>query len=149
MTRPVLRLAGQGSILQIGPTRAVIKLAGAEAAGRLGAVEMEFGPGFAGPPPHRHRDTDHLWYVLAGQLDVTIGGQRRVLGPGDFAFIPRGIPHAFANPGAAPARLLEVDTPRPLDGYLAELAAAFPAGTAVDQAAVAAIQRRHDTLPAG
>ena len=48
-----------------------------------------------------------------------------------------------------PARLLEVDTPRPLDAYLDELTAAFPAGAAVDQAGVAAIQRRHDTLPAG
>ena len=47
------------------------------------------------------------------------------------------------------ALLLEVDTPRPLDAYLDELTAAFPAGAAVDQAVVAAIQRRHDTLPAG
>ena len=149
MPRPVIRAAGRGRALEIGPTRATIKLAGAEAGDRLGVVELEFGPGFAGPPRHRHRETDHAWYVLTGQLEVSVNGQQRVLAAGDFAFIPRGTPHGFATHGAQPARLLEVDTPRPLDAYLDELTAAFPAGAAVDQAEVAAIQRRHDPLPAG
>ena len=104
MPRPVIRAAGRGRALEIGPTRATIKLAGAEAGDRLGVVELEFGPGFAGPPRHRHRETDHAWYVLTGQLEVSVNGQQRVLAAGDFAFIPRGTrtaspPTARSRPG--------------------------------------------------
>jgi mannose-6-phosphate isomerase-like protein (cupin superfamily) len=147
MSSVVIRTAGQGLTLDIGPTRNTVKLAGAEADGLLGVVEMELGAGFAGPPPHRHLKIDHLWYVLAGRVQATVDGQVMVLAPGDFAFIPHGTPHTFAIEGDEPARLLEMDTPQPLDAYFEELATTFPAGTPVDRATVAAIQRRHDTLP--
>lgn len=147
MSRPVIRPAGQGATLNIGPTRNTVKLAGEEADGLLGVVEMEFEAAFAGPPPHRHLKIDHLWYVLAGRIRATVDGQVSILTQGDFAYIPHGTPHAFAIEGDEPARLLEIDTPQPLDGYFEELARAFPAGTPVDKATVAAIQRRHDTLP--
>lgn len=147
MNHPIIRTAGQGAVLAIGPTRNTILLSGEESGERLGVVEMEIGSGFAGPPPHRHLELDHLWYVLAGRIDITIAGQRLRLGTGDVAFVPRDTPHGFANLGGEPARLLEVDTPRTLDRYFAELAGAFPADSPVDRSVVADIQRRHDTIP--
>jgi mannose-6-phosphate isomerase-like protein (cupin superfamily) len=147
MSKAIIRTADQGRLVEIGPTRNRIKLAAEESGGFVGAVEMELGPGFPGPPPHRHLETDHLWYVVAGRVDIVVDGERSTISPGDFAYVPRGIPHAFANPGAEPARLLEIDTPRTLDAYFTELAAAIPPGTAVDQEIVAGIQRRHDTIP--
>jgi uncharacterized cupin superfamily protein len=108
---------------------------------------MELGPGFAGPPQHHHQHVHHVWYLLSGRVHVVVDADRTELLPGDFAFVPRGCGHTFANLGAEPARLLQVDTPRTLDGYFTELAAAFPAGTPVDPRVVADIQHRHDTLP--
>jgi mannose-6-phosphate isomerase-like protein (cupin superfamily) len=147
MSKAIIRAAGRGPLVDIGPTRNRIKLAAVESGGLVGAVEMELGPGFPGPPPHRHLEIDHLWYVLAGRVDIVVDGERSALGPGGFAYVPRGIPHAFANPGTGWARLLEVDTPRTLDAYFTELAAAIPPGAVVDPEVVAAIQRRHDTIP--
>ncbi len=147
MNKAIIRAAGQGRLLEIGPTRNRIKLAAAQSGGLVGAVEMELGPGFPGPPPHRHLETDHLWYVVAGLVDIVVDGELSAIGPGCFAYVPRGIPHAFANSGTDWARVLEVDTPRTLDAYFTELAAAIPPGAAVDPEVVAGIQRRHDTIP--
>jgi hypothetical protein len=47
--------------------------------------------------------------------------------------------------GDVPARLLEVDSSRTLEGYLEELAAAMPPGTVVDPVVVGPILARHDT----
>jgi hypothetical protein len=57
--------------------------------------------------------------------------------------------HTFANLGGAPTRLLELDAPGGFEGYFAELAAAFPAGAAIEPATVAATQWRYDTYPPG
>ncbi|MCP2341596.1 cupin domain-containing protein [Actinomadura rupiterrae] len=138
--------AGQGRTLVVGPTRNTVKLQGAESGG-VGVVEMEFAPGFPGPPPHRHAGVDHVWYLLAGGLEILLGERTLRLTAGDFAFVPRGLVHAFANGGDRPATLLQVDTPHALDGYFTDLAEAFPAGTTLDPAVIAEIQRRHDTTP--
>jgi mannose-6-phosphate isomerase-like protein (cupin superfamily) len=143
----IIHRVGTGHLVEIGPTRNWVKLGAADADGQLGVVEMELGPGFAGPPQHHHQHVHHVWYLLSGRVHVVVDADRTELLPGDFAFVPRGCGHTFANLGAEPARLLQVDTPRTLDGYFTELAAAFPAGTPVDPRVVADIQHRHDTLP--
>lgn len=46
-------------------------------------------------PLHAHTREDELWWVLEGEIAFTIGDERRVCGPGAFAYIPRGVPHTF------------------------------------------------------
>jgi len=111
MPATTVRRAQDGERLDIGPTRNWVLLAAQESDGFLGAIEMELGAGFAGPPEHRHLGLD-LWYVLDGEVAVTIGAERTTLGVGDVAFIPRAITHAFANLSIGTARILEVDTPK-------------------------------------
>lgn len=147
MSRAIIRAADQGRVLEIGSTRNRVKLAAEESGGLVGAVEMELGPGFPGPPAHRHLELDHLWYVIEGTVNIIVDGEPCVIGPGAFAYVPRGIPHTFSNPGSGSVRLLEVDTPRTLDAYFTELSGAIPPNAPVDPAIVADIQRRHDTIP--
>lgn len=149
MPRTVIRRHGEGSLIEIGPTRNRIKLAAGESGGEIGAIEMVLGAGFPGPPRHRHDQIDHLWFVVAGRVDVEVDGRRMSLAAGDFAFVPRGTVHALANLGTEPVTLLEIDAPRTLDGYFTELAQAIPPGGTVDPGVVGDIQRRHDTNPAG
>lgn len=144
---PRLCDAGAGDRLVIGPTSAEILVGEEHTGGRSSAIEFALEPGFGGPPVHVHRRFDHIWYVLEGALRVQIGDERRVLGPGACAFVPRGTPHGFANASGERTRFLEVDSPAAAERYLRELARAFPSGNAVDQARVAEIQRRHDTEP--
>lgn len=50
-------------------------------------------------------------YVLSGQLELTVGGKRYVLNPGDSFFFPSSVPHAYRNPGKSIARVVWINTP--------------------------------------
>jgi len=50
-------------------------------------------------------------YVLSGQLELTVGGKRHVLNPGDSFFFPSSVPHAYRNPGKSIARVVWINTP--------------------------------------
>jgi quercetin dioxygenase-like cupin family protein len=42
-----------------------------------------------------HHSHEQIGYILSGQVEVTIAGSRRSLGPGDAYVIPGGAPHGF------------------------------------------------------
>ena len=46
-------------------------------------------------------------YVLEGQLDLVMNGDRHLLGPGGFAFLPTGADHSLTAGGTAKAALIE------------------------------------------
>jgi len=146
-TSAVVSPPGGGDVLEIGPTRNLVRVAGDDTGGRLGVIEIDVAPGFAGPPLHVHAEIDHIWYVLDGAVAVRIGERSEVLEAGGCAFVPHGTPHTFGSAGDRPARILEMDTPRTLDAYFRELTERFPPGAAVDPAAIGEVQRRHDTTP--
>ncbi len=43
--------------------------------------------------PHVHDDVDQVMVVLEGEIEFTIGNERRLMGPGDLAIIPHGVSH--------------------------------------------------------
>ena len=51
----------------------------------------------AGPAWHIHSREDEAIYVTSGVLTVEVGGQRHQAGPGSLVWLPRGVPHTFAN----------------------------------------------------
>ena len=54
-------------------------------------------------PPHAHKDQ---WgTVLEGQVEFTVGGETRTVGPGESYFVPGGVVHSARVP--AGAKLLE------------------------------------------
>jgi mannose-6-phosphate isomerase-like protein (cupin superfamily) len=55
---------------------------------------------------HRHR-SEH-WTVVEGTAEVTVDGRVLTLGPNESVYIPLGAIHRAANPGDAPATLIEV-----------------------------------------
>lgn len=56
-------------------------------------------PGTPGPGRHVHTHEDEALYVAAGTLTVEVGDERYEAGPESFVFLPRGLPHVFANLG--------------------------------------------------
>lgn len=50
-----------------------------------------------GPALHRHHFQDEWFYVIRGEFIVQVGDDTLALHPGDSAFAPRKIPHAFAK----------------------------------------------------
>lgn len=63
---------------------------------------VEFRPG-AEVPEHSHPH-EQMGLLVSGRLEFTVGGQTRVLGPGDLWRIPGGVPHrvvALEGPAVA------------------------------------------------
>lgn len=110
--------------------------------------EIRVPAGFGGPPPHFHQKTNHSWYVIEGELRLSVAGESYDLTPGGFVHIPVGTSHTFANASASDARMVEFTTPGGFDRYLDELAEAFPAGADLDPKLMVEIMGRHDTYPA-
>lgn len=62
---------------------------------------------------HSHDGNDKVYYVLEGRCAVTIGDERRELGPGELAVAPSGVPHGAANDSEGRVRLLVWMAPCP------------------------------------
>jgi mannose-6-phosphate isomerase-like protein (cupin superfamily) len=69
------------------------------AGGRVMALEVVSPPGVPGPPPHHHEDCAEFFFVTRGRVAVTRGDESLLLGEGDYAEVPRGVIHTFANAG--------------------------------------------------
>ena len=105
----------------------------ADTAGALGLIEQIVPPGF-GSPFHVHHNEDESFYVLDGQIRFFSGGESWVLGPGGFAFLPRGIPHGFRTEADVASRSLLLVTPGGFDQFVAELSSTEPPAGPPDMA---------------
>jgi quercetin dioxygenase-like cupin family protein len=59
--------------------------------------------------PHFHPN-EEVWHVIEGQLEVTIGDETRVAGPGCVAVVPPNTPHSVR--ALTDGRSIVVDHPR-------------------------------------
>lgn len=60
-------------------------------------------------PPHSHPH-EQAGYILKGNVEFTINGEHKYLGPGDMYFIPGNIEHS-AKAGSNPVQLIDIFTP--------------------------------------
>jgi quercetin dioxygenase-like cupin family protein len=65
----------------------------------------------AGSAIHEHaHDTDEVWHVIEGELDVTIDGETRTAGPGYAGVVPRNARHSVT--AKTDGRAIVVDHPK-------------------------------------
>jgi quercetin dioxygenase-like cupin family protein len=102
-----------------------IKAGAADTGGLLTVVEGVLGPRTPGPPLHIHEHADECFYVVEGRLLVQLGEERHELGAGYFAWLPRQIPHTYANVSDSPVRLLGISVPGGMEEFFAEQSAYF------------------------
>jgi mannose-6-phosphate isomerase-like protein (cupin superfamily) len=74
-------------------------------------TEFRYEPGQDGPRRHVHHHHADAFYVLDGELRITLDEEDRVLGPGGFVLIPPGVIHTFGNPGTGRGRYLNFHAP--------------------------------------
>ncbi|MGN6388489.1 MAG: cupin domain-containing protein [Burkholderiaceae bacterium] len=77
-------------------------------------------PQHTGAPPHEH-PWGEAYYLLAGQVRFTVGGEEHLMEPGDFLYAPGGTVHSFRCESAEPARILIVDAPAHSQAFFREL----------------------------
>jgi mannose-6-phosphate isomerase-like protein (cupin superfamily) len=144
MTTSLLVRAADAELLDNDPTGSILLLADSDVAGgRLTCHRSTFLAGSDGAPPHLHKRSAELFFVLSGTLDVLLGDEIVTLDEGDFLLVPPDTPHAFAPPAGKQAEVLFAFVPGvPRDDYYRLLDRVY-AGDA-DPAEIAATQERFD-----
>ena len=109
-----------------------------EAVGRRGNV----------PPPHIHHREDETFYVLEGEIVVSVG-DRMIRGmPGTMIFLPRNVRHSFTIESEQ-SRMLIFVTPAGFDGWFREFSVPAPAMTLppAGEPAYGEVQRMLEAAP--
>jgi quercetin dioxygenase-like cupin family protein len=141
--RPKFLAPGDGLRLWSGPGRdLVFKVTGDETGGAFDYFVVEVAPR-GGPPLHVHHRQEETLHVLSGRFKIRVGDEEQTHGPGGFAFMPSGLPHAFLNLTDEPAEVVVVYTPGGGHGFYEELGPLTRNGEP-DPAEVAACFERHD-----
>lgn len=110
LLRPFGLRTGEGKQLRVITDLVTLKASAADTRGAYTLFETVTPPA-GGCPPHAQRYDDESLYVLEGRYAVLVGNEETEMGPGDYAFIPRGTVHGFVNVGSTAARMLVLATP--------------------------------------
>jgi quercetin dioxygenase-like cupin family protein len=73
----------------------------------LVVLELQFSPG-GGHNFHKHPNQEEVIYVIAGEIEQWVDREKRILRPGDSAFIGADIVHASFNASDQNATLLAI-----------------------------------------
>ncbi len=111
--------AGDGERIWIVGDTMTLKATGERTGGNLVLIENLTAPG-GGPPPHLHTREDEFFYVLDGTFEIRVADQLHEVGPGGFAFVPRGTVHNFRNTAETPSRILVGFAPAGIEGFFRE-----------------------------
>lgn len=118
-------------------------LRGDETGGRFALIEHTIPARTLAAPMHTHEREDEYSLVVRGRVGAQVGDEVVEGGPGDLIRKPRGVPHAFWNPGDEEARLLELISPAGFEDYFADMAPLLTASGPRDTEALAAVQARY------
>lgn len=83
---------------------------------QMSAMVVDVPPGGA-VPPHLHGQEEEGYFVLDGELGLTIGDATQILAAGDFGHVPPRTVHAYANRGPRPVRFLAWTVGGPIDAF--------------------------------
>jgi quercetin dioxygenase-like cupin family protein len=110
---------GKGTTINFRGTKMTVKVSGDDSDGRYTLIEMEHPPN-TGPALHTHSKAPEAYYVLDGQYSIRRDNEIYHAQPGDFVFIPKGIPHNYQS-GSQGGKILVI-SPAGLEGYFKEVA---------------------------
>ena len=105
----IVRRGRSPEVIDVGTPVEYQRLSGHHEERKMEALLMVIPPGLGAPTTRR--DGEGFWYILEGELEMTVGSERFVLKQGDSAHFDQRHPYKMANIGSTPMRLLWVGTP--------------------------------------
>jgi quercetin dioxygenase-like cupin family protein len=117
---PVIRTPGRGRTVAVVGDVYRFLATGAETGGKYATWEAVVPPG-GGPPPHAHSREEESFFVLEGEITITVNGELVIAGPGTFANMPVGSLHSFKNESSRTARMLISVAPAGLEQMFFEV----------------------------
>ena len=79
----------------------------ATGAKQLTVIDVTLSPG-KGHDFHKHPDQEEVILVIAGKVEQWVDREKRILGPGDSAYIPADVVHASFNVGDGEAKVAAI-----------------------------------------
>jgi len=115
--------------------------------GQFALIEIAGRRGNA-PPPHIHHREDEVFYLLEGELTVSVGDRIIKATPGTMVFLPRNVQHSFTI-DSEQGRMLVLLTPAGFEGWFKEFSMPAPALTLppVAEAGYSEVQKMLDAAP--
>ena len=100
------------------------------------------------PPPHIHHREDEIFYVLEGEVIVSVGDRTIKGTAGTMVFLPRDVPHSFTIESEQ-SRMLILLTPAGLERWFKEFSVPAQAMTLppADEPAYGEVQRMLEAAP--
>jgi len=146
-TQAIIRRPGEGKGVKLGGHPMAFLVTG-EDTEHTSMFEWTIPPGFA-TGLHLHRVQEETFYVLEGECDWQVAGERVRAVSGTYLFLPPGVPHNIANASDKPARVLMTVSPPGHEHYFEELAQMMAQkgarGGAADPDKIASLRARYDT----
>jgi quercetin dioxygenase-like cupin family protein len=120
------------------------KLTSEISGGSCSAFELSANPQ-SGPYLHVHHSLDEWYYVLSGEFLFKAGGESHTLPIGASIWLPRGVPHVWANTSAKEAKLALICLPGGFEKFFEEMGSTMAATTAASaQQKMKEVMARHD-----
>lgn len=103
------------------------KLTGEDSGGTISALELHALPQ-TGPFLHVHHREDEWYYVLAGDFLFKVGDEGHKMPVGASIWLPRGIPHVWANTSTQEGKLILVCQPGGFEKFFEEMGSEMEKG---------------------
>ena len=87
--------------------------------GAYSILELTLPPG-AGAPTHIHYREDEIFCVIEGECEIEAQRETNLALPGSVVVLPKGVAHAFRNPGTSLTTLVITAVPGGLEGFFEE-----------------------------
>ena len=120
--------------------RSPCKLTSADSGGTLSMFELNV-LSHAGPVRHVHHREDEWCYVLEGEFLFEAGDEKTTLPAGGSVWMPRGIPHVWANTSETAGKLLVACQPGGFEKFFDALGRIPDAN--VNEAAIKGVMARY------
>jgi mannose-6-phosphate isomerase-like protein (cupin superfamily) len=95
------------------------KATGDDTASACSIFELGAPPRF-GPPRHVHHREDEWYYVLSGDFIFEVGGEQNHLATSATIWLPRDIPHCWANEGKSDGKVILMCQPGGFEKFFEE-----------------------------
>jgi quercetin dioxygenase-like cupin family protein len=142
VSQPSVLSPAEGEKYRAGPFAISARVLGSQTGGAFELYELALGS--ATIDYHVHMKMDETLYVVEGEIEFNVTGNKFLRPAGSVAFVPRGVHHGFTNHGPAPARVMILFTPSGNQHeYFRELERLF-AAPSLDTEALQALQKRYD-----
>ena len=139
---PCIREESQARVLRAFGDELLLHLGTDDTGGKFSMWTNVTPPG-GGPPPHYHEHEDEWFLPLSGPAEFFYDGTWSKVEAKTAVFMPRGVVHAFRNPGESDLRMLIQTIPGGFEKFFAECAEEFDNNTGPDMARIVEISAQY------